>query len=76
MFEQGGAVGSANELAKRARGIDLSGGDRTTTKLERTVLFVGLLVAAVIFSMVVRACASASDSSWVQEHRARINPDD
>lgn len=66
----------SNDQGKPARGIDLSGGDITTTKLERTVLFVGLLVAAIICSMLVRACAGSSDSSWVQEHRAHINPDD
>jgi len=73
---QGDALETSDEHTKRARGIDLSGGDITTTKFERSVLFLGLLIAAIVFSMVVRACASASDSSWVQEHRAHINPDD
>lgn len=76
VLEQEGMGIPKRDQSERSRGIDLSGGDRTTTKLERGVLFVGLLVAAVICSMLFRACAGGSDSSWVQEHRARINPDD
>ncbi len=75
-LKQGDALETSDEHANRAPRIDFSGGDITTTKLERTVLLLGLLIAAIVFSMVVRACASASDSSWVQEHRAHINPDD
>jgi hypothetical protein len=75
-LEQGGVGASPEDKAKRARGLDLTGGDITTTKFERTILFVGLLVATIICSLVFRACAGGSDSSWVQEHRAHINPDD
>ena len=62
---------------KRFRGIDMSGGDETTTSVQRRVIFVGLLVGALMFSVLIRACAGgSSDNSWVGEHRAHINPDD
>jgi hypothetical protein len=55
----------------------MSGGDETTTSVQRRALFVGLFVAALIFSVLIRACAGgSSDTSWVGEHRAHFNPDD
>lgn len=66
---------SFKEHPKGGRGIDLSGGDITTSKLERIFLFVGLLIVTIIMSTIIRACSGGSDSSWVDEHRATINPD-
>ena len=64
------------EQSKDARGIDLSGGDTTTSKLERTILFVGVVVVALVCSVLFRACAGGSDSGWIQEHRAHINSEE
>lgn len=73
--ESFGSADSADQ--KRFRGIDMSGGDETTTSVQRRAIFVGLLVGALIFSALIRACAGGStDTSWVGEHRAHINPND
>jgi hypothetical protein len=57
--------------------LDLSGGDITTTKLERIAILGGIFIVALLFSLVIRAVSGgSSDTSWVQEHRAQINPDD
>jgi hypothetical protein len=59
------------------RSFDLSGGDSTTTKFERIAILGGIFVAAVVFSFLIRAISGgSSDTSWVQERRALINPDD
>ncbi len=61
---------------KRFRGIDMTGGDESTTSTQRKAIFVGLFVAALIFSVLIRACSGgSSDTSWVGEHRSHINPD-
>jgi hypothetical protein len=73
LFDEDPSGKSSKAKGEQARGFDLSGGDITTSKLERTVLFVGLIVAALIISLFVRACAGGSDSSWVSERRSRIN---
>lgn len=73
--DESGAGASSKENTKSPRGIDLSGGDITTTKLERNLLFLGVLIAAIICSMLVRACVGGTDSSWVDERRSYINPD-
>jgi hypothetical protein len=63
--------------SERGRGIDLSGGDHTTTSLERRFLLLGIFVAALIFSVLIRACAGgSSDTSWIDERRSHMNPDD
>jgi hypothetical protein len=55
----------------------MSGGDETTTSTQRRAIFVGLFVTALIFSFIIRGCAGgSSDTSWVDEHRAHINPDE
>lgn len=57
--------------------LDLSGGDLTTTKLERIAILGGIFIVALVFSLVMRAVSGgSSDTSWVQERRAYINPDD
>ena len=62
---------------KRSRSVDLSGGDATTTSLQRRAMLVTLFAGALLFSFLIRACAGGSaDTSWVGEHRAQINPDD
>lgn len=71
--EDGASTDLSKDQSKAKRGIDLAGGDITTSKLERTFLFVGALVAAIIFSALVRGCSGRTDSSWVDEHRAHIN---
>jgi hypothetical protein len=66
-----------NEATEKSRKLDLSGGDITTTKLQRIVILGGLFAAALLFSLIFRAFSGGSpDTSWVQEHRAHINPDD
>lgn len=74
--DEGPSRAAAKDGSDRPRGLDLSGGDITTTKLERSLLFVGLLVAALVFSMFVRACAGGTDSDWVRDHRSMINQDE
>jgi hypothetical protein len=66
-----------NGATGESRKIDLSGGDLTTTRLQRIVILGGLVVAALILSLLLRAVTGGfSDTSWVQERRALINPDD
>ena len=65
------------ENSKRSRGIDLSGGDMTTTSLQRRGLLLMLFVVALVFSFAIRACAGgSSDTSWIDDRRSHINPDD
>jgi hypothetical protein len=62
--------------SERFRGIDLSGGDETTTTLQRRFLFIGLFVGALIFSLIIRAVAGGiSDTSWINDRRSHINSD-
>jgi hypothetical protein len=62
--------------SERFRGIDLSGGDETTTTLQRRFLFIGLFVGALIFSLFIRAfVGGASDTSWIDDRRSHMNPD-
>lgn len=71
------SAGGDSADQKRFRGIDMSGGDETTTSTQRRAIFVGLFVTALIFSFIIRGCAGgSSDTSWVDEHRAHINPDE
>ena len=62
--------------SQRSRGLDLSGGDITTTSLQRRFLLLTLFVGALLFSFGVRACAGGSSTtSWIDERRSHINPD-
>jgi len=64
------------ERSKGSRGIDLSGGDMTTTSLQRRFLLLTLFVGALLFSFAIRACAGgSSDTSWIDDRRSHINPD-
>ena len=57
-----------------SRKLDLSGGDVTTTKLQRIMLLGGLVVAAFVFSILLRIVTGGlSDTSWVREHRSHVN---
>lgn len=72
-----GEDSSSLKDSERFRGIDLSGGDETTTSMQRRFMLLSLFVAAVIFSFVMRACAGGSaDTSWIDDRRSHINPDD
>jgi len=63
--------------SERFRGIDLSGGDETTTSMQRRSMLLILFVGALLFSFFLRACVGgASDASWVDDRRSHINPDD
>ena len=73
--DEPGSGALSKEDSKAPRGIDLTGGDITTTKLERNLLFIGVFVVAVVCSMLFRACAGGTDSSWIDERRSHINPD-
>jgi hypothetical protein len=66
-----------SDRSERLRGIDLSGGDQTTTSLQRRFVLLSLFVAALLFSFVIRACAGgSSDTSWISERRSHIHPSD
>jgi hypothetical protein len=66
-----------SDRSERSRGIDLSGGDETTTSMQRRFLFLSLFVGALLLSFVIRACAGgSSDTSWIDDRRSHINPDD
>ena len=65
------------DATESKRNLNLSGGDYTTTKLQRVAILGGVFVAALLLSLLIRAFSGgSSDTSWVQEHRAQINPDD
>ena len=65
------------EPSERFRGIDLSGGDETTTSMQRRFMLLSLFVGAVLFSLIIKACAGGSaDTSWIDDRRSHINADD
>ena len=80
-------VGGGSLLAQRDNGArlqsrssilqgvaDVRGGDATTSLLARYGIFAAMLVAALIFSVLVRSCGSdSSGAGWVRERRSHIN---
>ncbi|MEY4670088.1 MAG: hypothetical protein RL518_2787 [Pseudomonadota bacterium] len=76
-LDEPGSSLQEGERSRRAPAIDLSGGDITTTSLQRRGLFVALFVVALVLSVVMRACAGgASDTSWIRERRSHIQSND
>jgi hypothetical protein len=64
------------DATESKRNLNLRGGDYTTTKRQRIAILGSVFVAAVLLSLLIRAFSGgSSDTSWVQEHRAQINPD-
>jgi hypothetical protein len=77
IFGEESSSPKGSKKADRDRALDLSGGDMTTTSWQRRGLFLALFVAALLFSVIVRACAGGfSDTSWIHDRRSHINPDD